>query len=120
MKTKISKPRPLTKGEITEAALKQLQYTGFKAWRENNLAVRGRKFTGQKGKADIIGYHRSTGIAMYCEVKTASDKFSDDQKLFLNEAAAEGCLCFIAVDENGYQLKKWEVKLEQAVKGNSF
>ena len=112
MKTN-TKRRPLTKGEITKAAIEQLQYMGFKAWMENNLAVRGRKFIGQKGKSDIIGYHRGTGIALFVEVKTVNDKFRDDQKEFLNEAAAEGCLCFIAVDENGYQLKKWTLKLEK-------
>ncbi len=112
MKTK-TKTRPLTKGEITKAAIQQLRYMGFKVWMENNLAVRGRKFIGQKGKSDIIGYHRGTGIAMFAEVKSAGDKFSDHQIEFLNEAAAEGCLCFIAVDENGYQLKKWELKIER-------
>lgn len=95
--------RPLTKGEITKSALIELQYRGFEAWRQNNLAVRGREFIGRKGIGDISGYQRNpaTGIRLEVEIKTISDKLSDDQIKFLGEAQAAGCICMIAHEING-------------------
>lgn len=100
------KTAKLTKGDITEMALKELAYRNCEVWRENNLAVRGRKFTGRKGKPDIIGYNRSTGLAVYCEVKTVNDFFSEAQEIFLACAKESGCLCLIATEEQGQFILK--------------
>lgn len=86
----------LTQGQITDAAIKELSYKGFNVWRQNNLSVKGRKFTGMKGLSDIQGYQRSTGKALYCEVKTINDFFSADQKEFLSNAVNAGCIVLVA------------------------
>lgn len=76
-------------------------------WRQNNLAVRGRKFTGMPGLPDIIG-HASDGKAVYCEVKTERDRLSDAQLAFLDEAHASSCWAFIAYQRKGaIYLKTW-------------
>jgi hypothetical protein len=51
-----------------------------------------------KGLPDIIGYHTISGAALYCEVKTASDKLSKEQIDFLNDASDCGCHCYIATE----------------------
>lgn len=89
----------LTKGQITDYALKELQYRGCNVWRNNNVrAVPGRTFTGKKGVPDIAGYHRRTGIAVYCEIKTVNDRLSVEQALFLDELKQAGGLALIARD----------------------
>lgn len=104
-----SQIKRLTKSQITEAALIQLKAKGFTVWRENNIAVRRRKFIGKRGKPDIIGYCGFTGLAVYCEVKTINDVFSDDQKKFLTDASKAGCYCCIATEENGmFVLNEYE------------
>jgi len=75
-------------------AVSKLTEWGAKVWRQNNIAARGRKFTGLKGVSDIIG-HASDGKAVYCEVKSASDRISDEQRAFLEEAHLAGCWAFI-------------------------
>jgi hypothetical protein len=90
----------LTKGEITESAIKELTYRGFDCWPENNLAVKGRKFTGRKGKPDIIGFHqRMSGQFMGCEVKTINDIFSADQIIFLNNLLDAGGAAYWATQD---------------------
>ena len=85
--------------EITTYALKRLDYLGNKVWRQNQVRVPGRAFTGQKGLSDIQGYHRISGIACYCEVKTLNDKLSKVQIEFLTESHNSGCFCLVATQE---------------------
>lgn len=59
MKTK--RLQELTKGAIRESALKELSYKGYEVWRQNNIAVKGRKFIGRKGVSDIMGFNKRTG-----------------------------------------------------------
>lgn len=99
----------LTASDITAKAIKILESRYCKVWRQNNLAVRGRKFIGMKGMSDIIGFQKFTGVSVFCEVKTVTDKLSDDQIAFLNEAKAAGCFCFLATEEDGkFILKPWD------------
>jgi len=81
---------------------------GCTVWRQNNLAVRGRKFIGKKGMPDIIGYSES-GHAVYCEVKTINDKISEHQIDFLTDAMYSDCLAFICMqDKEGIvKLMNW-------------
>lgn len=90
-----------TASQITKYALDVLNAWGYHVWRNNNLSVPGRKFIGEKGVSDIIGYHKQTGQAVYCEVKTINDKFSEAQLLFMGRASAAGCLCIVAHQVEG-------------------
>ena len=102
----------MTTGDITKHALRVLDLMGFEAWRNNNLAVKGRKFIGKRGVSDIIGFDRLSGKGtfMLCEVKNEGDELSEDQIKLLDEATAAGCKCFIArVDKNkGFELIKYK------------
>lgn len=103
----------LTKSQITTDALNELTYRGCKVWRNNNIAIPGRKFIGERGVPDIVGFHRTSGIAVYCEVKTINDRFSMDQIIFMNRAKLAKCFCFIASDDKGkMELKEWEIKTD--------
>lgn len=88
--------RDLTKGEITKSAIEILEQRGIDCWMQNNLAVKGRKFIGRKGIADIIGFHKQTGVFVGCEVKTVNDKLSDGQIVFLTLLSIAGGIALIA------------------------
>lgn len=98
----------LTKGQITDKAIKELSWSGCEVWRNNNIAIRGRKFIGRKGVPDIVGFHKIHGTAVYCEVKTESDRLSEEQIAFMDAAKAAGCIVLMAVDDNGYQLIEYK------------
>jgi hypothetical protein len=105
----------LTKSQITTDALAELTFRGCKVWRNNNVAIRGRKFIGERGVPDIVGFHRTTGVAVYCEVKTINDRFSMDQIIFMNRAKLANCFCVIASDEKGkMKLSEWEIKTDES------
>lgn len=105
----------LTKSQITTDALAELTFRGCKVWRNNNVAIRGRKFIGELGVPDIVGFHRESGVAVYCEVKTINDRFSTDQIIFMNRAKLANCFCFVASDENGKMtLTQWEIKSDES------
>lgn len=100
--------KELTASQITSAAIKILETRFCFVWRQNNLAVRGRTFTGLKGVPDIIGYQKHTGVSVFCEVKTKTDKVSQYQIDFMNKAKTSGCHCLIATDVDGQViLKEW-------------
>jgi hypothetical protein len=100
--------KTLTVSQITMTAIKILESRFCFVWRQNNLAVRGRTFTGLKGVPDIIGFQKFTGVAVYCEVKTLTDKMSQYQIDFMNRAKTSGCHCLVATDVNGeVVLKEW-------------
>jgi hypothetical protein len=90
----------LTASQITKHAIMMLNMWGYYVWRNNNLAVRGRKFIGERGVPDIIGYHKQTGQAVYCEVKKVGDTIKPDQTLFMGKAKAAGAMCLIAHEVN--------------------
>jgi hypothetical protein len=94
-----------TAGQLTDAALSVLKMRGLTVWRQNNIAVRGRKFTGIKGMPDIIGY-RFDGRAVFCEVKTAGDRLSKEQIDFMDKAHAAGCIVYVINGKNN-QLQNW-------------
>lgn len=87
--------------KFTHAVIKLLVLNGFKVWRNNNGAVWDAKIgryrkNGQTllGVPDIIGFQKKTGRAIYVEIKTGSDKLSDEQRSFLIEALENGCIAF--------------------------
>ena len=100
----------LTKDIIRASALKELAWRGHDCWIHNNLAVRGRKFIGRKGVADIIGITKD-GRWVVAEVKTLNDTLSSEQITFLNDIKTAGGIAYLAVDNNGrVELREWEVK----------
>jgi len=99
----------MTTGEIKETAIKILDLMGYEVWKQNNIAVRGRKFHGKRGVPDIIGFARLDGKFVLCEAKNKGDILSDEQENLLKDAKVAGCHCFIAtVDKNGgFELTKF-------------
>jgi hypothetical protein len=90
--------------KLTQWAIDVLSADGSQVWRNNNLAVKGRKFIGRKGVPDIVGYDK-TGIAIYCEVKSGNDKLSEEQITFMTHATSMGCQAWIATDiDGGYKI----------------
>ena len=101
--------KELTAGQITRDAMLMLEGMHYFVWRNNNLAVPGRKFTGLKGVSDITGFDKRTGKAVYCEVKSKNDKVSEYQRNFMVRAKTAGCIVLIAYDDDGQtKLKSWE------------
>jgi len=101
--------KELTAGQITKYAMTLLEARQCFVWRSNNLPVPGRKFTGLKGVPDICGFHKRTGVAVYCEVKTINDKFSEYQLNFMQRASKAGSHCMVATEEKGSAvLKEWQ------------
>lgn len=90
-----------TAAQITRTAILQLEARSCYVWRANNLPVPGRKFIGERGMPDICGFHKTSGKAVYCEVKTSSDRMSEAQINFMIRAKAAGCFCLIATEERG-------------------
>jgi hypothetical protein len=86
--------------KLTQWAIYVLSADGSQVWRHNNLAVKGRKFTGRKGVPDIIGFNKD-GISIYCEVKSGKDKLSEEQSEFMVNATSMGCKTWIATDKDG-------------------
>lgn len=100
--------KPLTKGQIRESAITELTLKGFHCWKQNNLAVKGRKFIGEPGLSDIMGFHKLTACVLACEVKTLNDRLSEDQIKFLNKVKQSGGHALIAIQSNNQViLKEW-------------
>jgi hypothetical protein len=100
----------LTKDIIRESALKELAWRGHDCWRQNNIAVRGRKFIGRKGVSDIIGITKD-GRWVACEVKTLNDRLSEDQIDFLNDIKKTGGEALIAHQVCGrVELREWVIQ----------
>lgn len=93
--------RHLTAGQLTTYALRVLNSWGCAVWRQNNHATRGRKFIGMKGVPDIIG-HDLEGRAVYAEVKTVSDRLSQDQIDFLQGAEKRDCRVYLVREFEGF------------------
>lgn len=78
--------------ELTSAVQQLLHLYNFEVWRQNNLAVKGRRFVGRKGVPDVIGFHRSSAMFVGVEVKVGRDKMSEDQEKFRDTLLAAGGL----------------------------
>lgn len=87
---------PSPANALTKAIISLLKLHGFQAWRQNNAAVYDptrqvfRANSAEKGIADVLGYHRATGIMCAVEVKTGSDRLSKEQTAFLAGIRAAG------------------------------
>lgn len=103
--------KELSKAHIRATAIKMLTWSGFTVWVQNNLAVRGRKFIGKRGQADVMGFRNKDGVIVAVEIKTLNDRLSPDQITFLNDVKKAGGVAYIATQE-GQQvvLREWEVQ----------
>lgn len=103
--------KQLTKGFIRESAIKELTWWGHDVWKNNNLAVRKRKFIGRLGVSDVIGITKD-GRWVACEIKTLNDQLSPDQIDFINDVKKAGGEAYIACqgDSGQVELREWEVK----------
>lgn len=103
--------KSLTKGYIRESAIKELTWRGYDVWKNNNIAVRKRKFIGRLGVSDIIGITKD-GRWVACEVKTLNDRLSDDQKKFLTDVKKTGGVALVARQGEGGAviLENFEIK----------
>jgi len=90
----------LTKGTIT-----YLNMLGCSVARQNNIAVPGRRFTGELGLPDIGGC-TPYGVSLYIEIKTDTDKLSLNQIKFMRRKLAKGCLCFVVRTWSDVELVK--------------
>lgn len=83
---------------LTSACINYLNLNGFCVWRNNNGATYSVKQQThiklahhKKGVPDIIGYHKKTGKAIWCEIKTGRDKLSIHQQQFIEDARNANC-----------------------------
>ena len=97
----------MTASELTKWAIAILDLRHSTVWRNNNLAVKGRKFIGRKGVPDVIGWDRRDGRAVWCEIKTKNDRLSEDQIRFLDEANKAGCHCYMVTFNKSAILQSW-------------
>lgn len=90
----------LTASELTKWAKMYFQVRGYRINRVNNIPVRRRKGTIEKGWADLQGY-TSSGIYVACEIKTIKDKLSVEQIERLRDVITCGGLAYICTQLNG-------------------
>jgi len=90
----------MTAAELTRWAKATLEKMGHRLNRVNNIPVRRRKGTIEKGWADLQGYDQN-GIYTAVEVKTEMDKLSDEQRARLQDAEKCGANVFICTLVDG-------------------
>ena len=82
--------------EIQKQILAVLKNLRIKAWRSNNIAVKGRKFIGLKGVPDILGVLPPHGTMLAIEVKTEKGIQSDEQREFQAMCVENGAVYILA------------------------
>jgi hypothetical protein len=90
----------MTAAELTRWAKAHLEKQGYRLNRVNNIPVRRRKGTIEKGWADLQGYDQN-GIYTAVEVKTEMDRLSDEQRARLQDAERCGANVFICTLAEG-------------------
>jgi hypothetical protein len=105
-----------TTNELTAYAVKVFRQAGFFCWRENTTGIWDQKAQAFRknpntmlGKSDILGFHRTTGQFLACEIKTGKDRLSGQQEVFLLEVRNAGGLAVVVrhgADLEPYLTKK--------------
>jgi hypothetical protein len=95
----------LTASQLTKWAKDSLQLIGYRLNRVNNIPVRRRKGTIEKGWSDLQGYNKE-GIYVAIEVKTISDKLSAEQIERLNDIRKCKGLALICTEEDNKPIMK--------------
>ncbi len=108
-----------TTNETTGVIITYLNLAGWHVWRNNTHGVYDQQKQAyrrlsyqQKGVADIIGFHRITGLFIAVEIKTGSDTLSDDQTQFLNQVKSSNGLAFVAHTFDDF-LTKYERRIQK-------
>ena len=97
----------MTASEITKWAKAELEKDGARLNRVNNIPVRRRKGTIERGWADLQGYTYD-GVYLAVEVKTSGDRLSTFQIERLNDIIECNGLAFIATESKGTPiLRQW-------------
>ena len=98
--------------QTTQAIINFLNYSAFKVWRNNNVAVYSVKQQSFRknpsallGVPDIIGFHKLTGRFICIEIKSGKDKLSEHQKLFLSDAKKSGAISIVAKTFDDFKLQ---------------
>ena len=98
----------LTASELTKWAKEHLKIMEYRLNRVNNIPVRRRKGTIEKGWSDLQGYNKE-GIYVAIEVKTINDKLSPEQIERLNDIIKCKGLALICTEkDNKPILQMWE------------
>lgn len=101
-------PIPSDTNDLTGAIVDYLNLTGYKVWRQNNVAVYDkeigdyRAFVGLLGLPDIIGWKKKTGVWIAVEVKAGEDVLSPEQIQFLYELEKAGGIAMVAKTFNQF------------------
>lgn len=90
--------REFTAKEIEEEAKLILKARGAVIWRQNSIGkLPGGRFASVKrGVADLIGYMKSTGVFVACEIKTLRDRLSQEQIEFLTQVQENNGFALVA------------------------
>ena len=86
----------MKESEIQSQILKWLLYNGHFAWRCNNIAAPGRRFTGLRGVGDLLCVLPPHGQILSIEIKTLKGKQSVHQKQFEKNLEARGGIYLLA------------------------
>jgi len=90
----------LTASQLTKYAKDYLAIFGYRLNRVNNIPVRKRKGTIEKGWADLQGYN-SEGIYVAVEVKKIGDTLKPEQRDRLQDVTLCGGEAFICTERLG-------------------
>jgi hypothetical protein len=92
---------------VVKAALDILPLYGIECWRNNQVRVPGRRFTGRKGVGDVIGF-TSRAVFVSVEGKKPGGKPSGEQIEFADLVISRGgiALTVQSVDELVQDLEK--------------
>jgi hypothetical protein len=93
----------LTASQLTKWAKEKLTEQGCRVNRVNNIPVRRRKGTIEKGWADLQGY-TNIGIYICCEVKKIGDKLSPEQMNRLEDVVNCGGIAYICSEQDNEPL----------------
>ena len=94
-------PKITHTAELTNYALKAFRLMGYHCWRQNNAAVFDpkiksfRRNSSEKGVSDILGFHKTTGKFLACEIKVGKDTLSPEQTMFLGKVKSAGGLALV-------------------------
>lgn len=90
----------LTASELTKYAKDYFKRIGYRINRVNNIPVRRRKGTIEKGWADLQGY-TDKGIYVACEIKKLGDTISKEQMERLHDVRLCGGKAYICTEDEG-------------------
>ena len=96
----LTSTKELSASELTKWAKEHLAKQGVRLNRVNNIPIRRRKGTVEKGWADLQGYN-SNGIYVAVEVKKIGDVLKPEQVNRLNDVIVCGGKALICTEDEG-------------------